>query len=66
LAPLIVLSSPPSWAFKHFKRPPFELPTEMKNILWEDDLPKEKPMEIDPETNHPKVARTWEPGKCIP
>jgi len=22
-------------------------------------------MEIDPETNHPKEARTWEPGKCI-
>lgn len=51
---------------KHFKRSPFELPAEMKNILWEDDLPKEKPMEIDPETNHPKTARTWELGKCIP
>jgi hypothetical protein len=28
-------------------------------------MPKEKPMEIEPETNHPKEARTWEPVKCI-
>jgi hypothetical protein len=52
--------------FKHFKRPPFEIPVEMKNILWDNEMPKEKPMEIDPKTNHPKEAPTWGPGKCIP
>jgi hypothetical protein len=55
----------PELGFKHFKRPPFEIPAEMKNIIWEDELSKEKPMEIDPKTNHPKAALSWEPGKCI-
>jgi hypothetical protein len=38
----------------------------MQQIIWEEEMSKEKPMEIDPESNHPKTARTWEPGKCIP
>jgi hypothetical protein len=46
----------PKQGFKHFKRSPFELPDELKNILWEDEMLKEKPMEIDPESNHPKAA----------
>jgi hypothetical protein len=39
---------------KHFKSPPSEFPVELRNILWEDDPLKEKPMDIDLETNHPK------------
>jgi hypothetical protein len=50
----------------HFKCPTFELPTEMQHIIWEEEMSKEKPMEIDLEANHPKTAHTWEPGKCIP
>jgi hypothetical protein len=38
----------------------------MQHIIWEEEMSKEKPMEIDPESNHPKTAHTWEPGKCIP
>jgi hypothetical protein len=52
--------------YSHFKRPPFELPEDMRKIIWEDEMPKEKPMDIDPETSQPKAKRTWEAGKCIP
>jgi hypothetical protein len=48
----------PEIGFNNFKQPPFDLPTKVKNILWEDEMLKEKPMDIDPETNHPKAART--------
>jgi hypothetical protein len=50
----------------HFKQPTFELPAGMQQNIWEEEMSKEKPMKIDPEANHPKTARTWEPGKCIP
>jgi hypothetical protein len=49
----------------HFKRPTFQLPAGMQQIIWEEEMPKEKSMKIDPEANHPKTAHTWEPGKCI-
>jgi hypothetical protein len=51
--------------YSHFKRPTFELLEDMKKIIWEDNMPKEKPMDIDPETSQPKSKCTWEPGKCI-
>lgn len=50
----------------HFKHPTFELPEGMQKLIWEDEMPKEKPMDIDPETSQRKAKRTWEPGKCIP
>jgi hypothetical protein len=50
----------------HFKHPTFELPEGMQKLIWEDEMPKEKPMDIDPETSQPKAKRTWEPSKCIP
>jgi hypothetical protein len=50
----------------HFKRPTFELPDDMQKLIWEDEMPKEKPMDIDPETSQPRTKRTWEPKKCIP
>jgi len=50
----------------HFKCPTFELLEGMKQLIWEDEMPKENPMDIDPETNHPKSKCTWEPEKCIP
>jgi hypothetical protein len=50
----------------HTKRPTFELPEGMQKILLEEEMPKEKPMDIDPAANHTKTSRTWEPGKCIP
>jgi hypothetical protein len=37
----------------------------MQKIIWEEERSKENPMEIDPTTNHTKISRTWEPGKCI-
>ena len=37
----------------------------MQQIIWEEEMSKEKPMEIDPESNHPKTTRTWELDKCI-
>jgi hypothetical protein len=39
----------------HFKRPTFELPEGMQKLIWEDEMPKEKPMDIDPETSQPKI-----------
>jgi hypothetical protein len=50
----------------HTKRPTFELPDDMQKLIWEDEMSKEKPMDIDPETSQPRSKRTWEPGKCIP
>ena len=49
----------------HFKCSTFELLDSMQKLIWEDEMPKEKPMDIDPETNQPRTKRTWEPGKCI-
>jgi hypothetical protein len=37
----------------------------MQQIIWEEEMSKEKPMEIDPKASHPKTNRTWEPDKCI-
>jgi hypothetical protein len=38
----------------------------MQQIIWEEEMSKEKLMEIDPEANHLKTTQTWELGKCIP
>jgi hypothetical protein len=38
----------------------------MQQLIWEDELPKEKMMDIDPETSQPKSKCTWEPEQCIP
>jgi len=48
-----------------FKGTPFEPSTELRNILWEENSSKEKPMEVDPYPNHTKEIPTWEPGKCV-
>jgi len=50
----------------HFKQPTFKLLDGMQKLIWEDEMPKEKPMDIDPETNQPRTKLTWEPGKWIP
>jgi hypothetical protein len=47
----------------HFKRPPFEPPTELRDILWAERLQEEKAMEIDLGPDHAKEARIWEPWK---
>jgi hypothetical protein len=49
----------------HSKRPTFELPPDMQRILWEEEMLKEKPMDIDPASSNNKTNCTWEPGKCI-
>jgi hypothetical protein len=38
----------------------------MKKLIWEDEMPKEKNMDIDLETNQPRTKHTWELDKCIP
>jgi hypothetical protein len=53
-------------SFNHSKRPTFELPAGMQKLIWEDEMPKEKPMDIDLKTSQPRSQCTWEPRKCIP
>jgi hypothetical protein len=38
----------PEKGFKHFKFPTFKILAEMKHIIWEEEMSKEKQMEIDP------------------
>jgi hypothetical protein len=36
--PSYITVTTPELGIKHFKRLPFELPTDLRNILWEEDL----------------------------
>jgi hypothetical protein len=38
----------------------------MQQLIWEDEMSKEKSMDIDPETSQPRNNCTWEPEKWIP
>jgi hypothetical protein len=38
----------------------------MQQLIWEDEMLKEKLMDIDPETCQPRNNFTWEPDKWIP
>jgi len=42
----------------HFKLPPFELSEGMKKLIWEDEMSKEKLMDIDSETSQPRIKHT--------
>jgi hypothetical protein len=46
----------------HSERSTFELLDGMQQIIWDEEMSKDKPMKIDPEANHSKTTRTWEPG----
>jgi len=50
----------------HFKYPTFKLPDNMQKLIWEDQMSKEKLMDIDPENSQPRTKCTWEPWICIP
>jgi hypothetical protein len=46
-------------------RPSFDLSLHLIYQIFQDNINKKKGMEIEDESSHTKVARTWEPGKCI-
>jgi hypothetical protein len=50
----------------HVRRPSFEPPQHLREKFLQDEMNNNTGTNMDAETSHPKVARAWLPGKCIP
>jgi hypothetical protein len=50
----------------HGLQPPFKLLQQQRDQAYHEESNKGKEMEVEVEFSHPKVARAFVPGKCIP
>jgi hypothetical protein len=47
-------------------QPSFDPSSHLKDQIFQEELGINKGMDMDTKSSHPKVARNWVPGKCIP